>query len=1326
MNFDKKNFLGKLNSDIDERLFSSERFRSDYSDAYNVLVLSAIDSGIGLVKGFKGTTEVPITYGYTSSTRKIIGRYADLQTRKIYFFVAHSSVPYFKDAIYELDVLSKTVEEVIMGSFLKFNNTMRITGINVVDGKYLLYTDGTNEPRNIDIVRAKAGELTTEQQILAIKQPPLKQPKNLSVANDFTFIGNNIRGNFFQFKYRYVYQDNTKSVFSPISEISEMGTLFFPEVEQYSNNSLNNAISFDYLIPSSDIKYAELAVRVGNTGDFGIFDVINTDVNKSYKKVAVTITSDASSGCSLTFSLGSFTYTATTSESSASLAIDDLYNQFVANGVADLAIVSYNDDLGYFTVSSMNAGDDFSLISSDEDIINTLVLVGMPIISTSTPNTYLFKNNKILSALDVSESNLEYDRIPIKALSQECVNGSNIVYGGITEGYDIPVVDISVGYRYTVPDYRNISVESTTTTPIARLTVPLFPIPNSTNITYDDGVSTSITVPAGTSDINSIYTLFKTANPSLECYIVSSSAIHILKKNNGSLSVTISTSDIENDFISGFGNIVVYSGVSGSTIIDSGTFFNISVTTNGRVLYYQYESVLGDTMATAISSFVNIINNNTDYIRAFVNPTNSTSFKIYQIFGIYKGNIQIVVPTPISELVFSQGLKSGDSFRYAIEYSDNSGRLSTAITTQLCELDIPFIPENGIPNAVITVHSKPPIWATKFQILRTKRKRVGYYLQFNVSTVGVSGNFFELNFNNAVSCLPFYNERYGANLSYQFAQGDRIRFIRYEDGTPFPVHEDLPILSLRTSTDPGALQIPIPKTFSTDTLGLIALKGCIVEVYTPNSFDSVSSELELFYEVGVSGDIGNPGLSNRYHISDNLSGIDQNQTSTLSQPLIVYSTEGDVWYKSRRMLTADPSHIPAGASIFESDFQSDRYPISVSNIGRANAYDKDAKQLFRKSTIYHTDSYQVDSDVNGINRVYATSFKDYTQSFGAINLLYLDGFMLHIFQEKKVGQIPVSRQMVYNQDNSSSLILSSSILNDCRYFDYIGGINNNPESFCYNQFNKYFVDIENNAVCKIGGNGIIRISDIGMTSHFTEVFTKYKKVDTSLTGGQTPRFYGAWDEDNKLVFFAPETITETLPEPDPPIVTSSETIAFSEKQEGWSTKIEFKPTAIIGAFGELISWEPATGKMWTHNTNETRNLFYGSQKTRSIEVPSSINPGSSQSFLSLIQEPAMLSDDRYDSIATGSSADPSIWDVPTITTSLGQASNLLAEDFEKKEGIYFAGFYRDTTTPVTNPLLEGDALKGVWIKLKLTNSSSKDIGLNAIAIGSVPSKRTGV
>ncbi len=1235
MNFDKKSFLGKLNSDIDERLFSAGNFRGDYSDAYNVLVLSAIDSGIGLVKGFKGTTEVPITYDYSSTSRKIIGRHADIQTRKIYFFIAHSTLPSSNDGIYELDVFSKTVTKVIKGSFLKLNNTMRITGIDVVDGKYLLYTDGVNTPRNIDIVRAKAGELTTEMQISALKRPPINPPKNLILSTDLSYLDNNIRGNYFQFKYRYIYEDNTKSTFSPISKISKIGSLFMPEVEQDADWNEYNQIEFTYEVDNSDVRAVEIAVRSGNTGDFGLID----------------------------------------------------------------------------TVTNFTLGE----------------------------NSYIFKNNNILLPISVRESNLMYDRIPLKALAQKVVNGSNVVYGGVTEGRDVSGVNISADYLFegivtndltSAVDWSGYASFGS----VGSITVPAEGI----TITFNDGsgVYTS-TIPSGTytqaqvadyffADITATYPNAKTYKLSNVFYFLS----------RGSNVVTATSSNpLITASVSGGNNIgveVSYNGLYYSDTLPASTFIPVYITKSSIPNLFYYENPSAMTLQVFLQNLCDVINVNVITVIAFPSLTDPSKIKIYSIptepISVVSRAILTTDPLlPNVRFVYQNGLKTGDSYTYGIAYADEEMRVTEIISNENCKIDIPF---NGdalsLPKAKITVSSRPPVWAKKWFLYRTKRRRYGYFLQFGISTIGLNGDIVELNFNNSISNMPFYNDSQGTKLSYSFAEGDRLKFVKYKNGNLFPTNEDLPILGVR---EDGALKIPKPKNI---TLDFNQLAGCIVEVYRPNTYEVVPLEAQLFYEIGLSGTIENFGQSNRYHsgyVEDINSKEVIPQSSDLSSPLIITPSDGDVWYKTSRLVnfTVNPSGVPVGwtnggVTSLCSDYQSDRYPLISTNIGRANAYNKNAKQVFRKATMYFSESYFVDSSENNINRIYADSFKDYDQTYGAIKLLYLDGFSLYNFQENKVGVIPVLRQMVFNQDGSSNLILSSQLLNDCRYFDYVGGINNNPESFCFNQFNKYFVDIENNAVCKIGGNGIIRISDIGMVSHFTEVFTKYKKTNPALASGQTPRFYGAWDEDNKLVIFAPETIIEN---PEDPILTAADTIAYSETQNGWSTKIDFKPSAIIGAFGELFSWSPNTGKLWTHNTNNVRNLFYGVQTTRSIEVPSCLDPNASQSFLSLIQEPAMLPNDRFDSVEPGSAADPSIWNVPVITTALGQESNLLAEDFEKKEGLYFAGFYRDTTTPVTNPLLEGDALKGVWIKLKLTNSSPKDIGLNSILIGCVLSKRTG-
>ncbi len=1327
MNIEKKFFNGRLNSDINERLFATEKFFGDYIDAYNVLVFSAIDSGIGLVKGFKGTTEISYNYGYTSTARKVIGREVDLQNKMVYFIIAHASTPNANDGIYRLNVLTKEVELVIKGAFLKLNNTMRITGIDIVDGKYLLYTDGVNTPRNIEIARAIAGELTTEMQISAIKPAPTRAPHSLTNVTDPTFNDNNIRGNFFQFKYRWVYKDNTKSTFSPISKISQMGNLFMPEVEQVEAYQTSNAIQFKYNIPNEDVVAVEIASRSGNTGDFGLVDTIETDPEKVFKKDVIYFRGvDIGNGITITISIdGGFGIGSTFYSSTISGLITNFYNYFIAQGVGDDITMDYDTSAGYLSFTSKIAGLDFSLATSNEDLAEVVNIVNLPEIGD---NLYLFKNNNILLPLDARESNLEYDRVPLKAVAQKVVNGSNVVYGGVTEGFDLGDIDASAfplletSSGISIDDYGAPSAHAYITPNFSGSTT----VVSAFEINFNDGTSTTVLIGANTynpqSLCSTIFNAFKAANPNIKIYLMSATEIIILSRQNNTVSIS-DAGTVLNLTTRDYGVDLGYFGVSGEIPINS--YFSVKVVKGTTNYYFAYTSVNDDTLISCVAKLCDNINKNLANLVAYPLPTSLSEFKIYSTDGENIEAIPLLTQSPLASKI---SLKDGDSYSVGIHYSDEYGRLSTVVTNEACKINTPISSANSLQyiKPIMTISSRPPIWAKYWHMVITKRRKTGFFLQFGISTIGADGDKMRFYINGSRSNLPFYNEKYGAKLSYEFAVGDRVKFLRYKSGVVFNVIEDLPILGI---AEDGALETPL---LTATTLNYAALEGCVVEVYRPNTYSEVSEENSLFYETGLGGYVGNFGLSNRYHevySEDLISGEAQPQTSNLSSPLVCRPNTGDVWSKPSRLInfTKNPEGFPDSWSVgdityYQSMYQSDRYPIETTDRGRANAYDRDAKQVFRKATMYFSESYFVDSSVNNINRIYANSFKDYDQTYGAIKLLHLDGFLLYNFQENRVGAIPVNKQMVFNQDGSSSLILSSELLNQCKYFDYMGGINDNPESFCYNQFNKYFVDIINNAVCKIGGNGIIRISDMSMVSHFTEVFNHYKQADLTLTNGQTPRFYGAWDEDNKLVVFAPETLSQSNGELDP-ILYQADTIAYSENQGGWSTKIDFKPSAIIGCLGELISWSPSNAKIWEHNSNETRNLFYGVQKTRSITFALAGTPSMNKSYLTFTQEAEMLDGERYTGIYSGT--DPSVWDVPEVVTSFTQQSNLLASDFSKKEGMYYAKFWRDTTTPVTNPLINGDQLKGSWIKCKMTNSSTDDVGLYSVGVGVIPSKRSG-
>lgn len=78
------------------------------------------------------------------------------------------------------------------------------------------------------------------------------------------------------------------------------------------------------------------------------------------------------------------------------------------------------------------------------------------------------------------------------------------------------------------------------------------------------------------------------------------------------------------------------------------------------------------------------------------------------------------------------------------------------------------------------------------------------------------------------------------------------------------------------------------------------------------------------------------------------------------------------------------------------------------------------------------------------------------------------------------------------------------------------------------------------------------------------------------------------------------------------------TLAYKHKQGVWSSKYSFKPTSYVNINNELYSFfDTDSGVMWKHNVGTTRNNFYGTQYNSEIEVVSNRNPSMIKVFEAL-------------------------------------------------------------------------------------------------------------
>ena len=252
-----------MNKDFDERLIPP----GEYVDALNIRVANTLSSDVGAVENERGNTK--LTFISESNTPICIGSVADEVGEKIYWFVVNAAGHSF---VYEYNsetqTMSVLLQDTRMGSaqVLNFSQYYKITGSNVVyntstNQNLLLWTDGLNAPRCINIERAKTYGANSfiEDDVSLYKKPPRKAP-TVSPFTTAQVTENAVKEKYFAFSYRYKYLDGEYSALSSFTDYQfTPSTRFNLDYATMENKSMLNIFN---------------AYRIGfNTGDKRVTDI---------------------------------------------------------------------------------------------------------------------------------------------------------------------------------------------------------------------------------------------------------------------------------------------------------------------------------------------------------------------------------------------------------------------------------------------------------------------------------------------------------------------------------------------------------------------------------------------------------------------------------------------------------------------------------------------------------------------------------------------------------------------------------------------------------------------------------------------------------------------------------------------------------------------------------------------------------------------------------------------------------------------------------------------------------------------------------------------
>lgn len=397
--------------------------------------------------------------------------------------------------------------------------------------------------------------------------------------------------------------------------------------------------------------------------------------------------------------------------------------------------------------------------------------------------------------------------------------------------------------------------------------------------------------------------------------------------------------------------------------------------------------------------------------------------------------------------------------------------------------------------------------------------------------------------------------------------------------------------------------------------------------------------------------------------------------------------------------------------IIESSF-SDVYQLVTNSNGRASVVDENAAQTYFPTLVRFGQSYQADTSINGTNRFYPENFDTYDRGFGDIMRFHVRDRYLKVYQKLKVGNVPVLTQIVKDVTGNPLQANTDQLINKIQYYAGDYGIGDSPCSLAWNNFADYFVDDFRGVVCRLSQDGVTPISILYKTnSFFTNKLKAYREsLNNGIApAGQTysgnPNVYGTFDAFTNKYIVALEEINRYS---DPNTLSFHQdpyTLAFDEVMNQWESFYSYYPEYLANVNTLLTTFK--NGALWRHNSTTYCN-FYGTQFSAMVEAVFNNFGASKKTFISLTE------------FAN------TVWECPEIITQMNtygstpQSSLLVNANFKTLESNYHTNFMRDINS--SGGLVNGSQLKGNYMIIKFRkNNANQFYYLNLVSVNFIDS-----
>jgi hypothetical protein len=1147
-------FSGKLNLDDAEYRVSN----NDYIDALNITKDAQGTGQDKVVSNIQGNTLIP--YTAPAGTNKVIGFYADKVRNRAYYFLWNSGG--FNSIIY-YDLNNQSITTVLKSKtdssnidILNFNPSYKVLSINIfyrdIEGDILFFNDGYNPPKSLN-VRNIYGSNWKLEYLLVAKAPPIMPPQ-VVYENDTTITINNLRNKLFQFCYRYVYDNNEKSVWSSKSIVPLPQQ---PPISLTDNIATNNArIAVNFSTGAADVKAIEISFREttnGLTSDWYLIKYFDKDI--------------------------------------LIILDNDVYNfKFYNDEIYTQIDVIESSQLQDWVPQRANAGE----LANGNVLLYAGILEGY---------------DKTKMSLGVSQTTGEtafyYEQAGL--LFFATVNGNDsgrgtvmniYLYGTGTNGLDGNVTTLNnAAGGYYINSFSsnlatNLSVSYSTSGATSTYSVS----------SILNGISAAMVVK-GYTQVGAIVGNKLTMSLA-SGFVLTSTAFKtfpVLDSDN---------TRFANVWDSGYQYAIQYFDAQGRTI-GAQTSLGGTINTPQRDLtnvgFPQIYLTIFNQPPLYAYYYQVLRSNNTTYNKrlcwvsesAYAGITNVIDNSRYLYIGI--ANV-IAYNESISSTqnVVSYNYSDGDRIRFIRRYDVDNNPVVLPKQYDYEIIGTQASIEHNIIWDTLPIDKNTYNATGNFLKIRYPNDDIGVDFQFPGNADWQHFEILLYNYtNNSLADQRFFYEfgkQYGignpatdtrfhyglAKLSnggtvVSVTNGDlfyRIRQVPYSDNYNF-ISNYFEMVFYGLSL-PFALTfpIPLPRTISNNSYLIQTEIQFSANVLPNTSNPTWATAGYLFWNksnkekiISVSGTLQVatsensqfsvyalicqnvlPPLNFKYSISllpteiNNLTK-DINSQYKIDQRFAV-PANARVW------IAASALYAPNGIctiyvqpfnfnfnivkdkqiEIIESSF-SDNYNLITNSNGRPSVIDANAAQTYFPTVIRFGQAYQSNTNINATNRFYYEDFDEYDRTFGDVLRLHVRDRYLKVYQQFKVGNVPILTQIVKDVTGNPLQANSNQLINKIQYYAGDYGIGDASTSLAWNNFADYFVDNFRGVVCRLSQDGITPISIINkMNAFFVAKTAAYRKdlnnrynPDSIYTGD--PCIYGVFDANTNKYIIALEEVT---------------------------------------------------------------------------------------------------------------------------------------------------------------------------------------------------------